>query len=99
APHNAWVELVCGSAAMTLAKSVAPIEIVNDINGEIVNFFQQLRDNGAELNKLISLTPYARAEFENARLKEPNLSRLERARRFFVAAMMAINGSFGDAPG
>ncbi len=98
-PHNAWVELFCGSAAMTLAKAPAPVEVINDINGEIVNFFRQLRDHSEPLRTAISLTPYAREEFEVARKEGNDLPDLERARRFFVAAMMAINGSFGDAPG
>jgi DNA adenine methylase len=98
-PHNAWVELFCGSAAMTLAKEPAPIEVINDINDEIVNFFRQLRNHSEQLCQQIRLTPYARAELEQARIHEPGISDLERARRFFVSAMMAINGSFGDAPG
>lgn len=98
-PHNAWVELFCGSAAMTLAKSPAPIEVINDINGEIVNFYQQLRDHGDDLLRKIELTPYARAELELSRTSSDQISKLERARRFFVAAMMAVNGSFGAAKG
>ena len=38
-PHNAWVEAFCGSAALTVAKSPAPIEVINDLDGDIVNFF------------------------------------------------------------
>lgn len=98
-PHNCWVELFCGSAAMTLAKEPAPIEVINDINGEIVNFYQQLRDHGDELLKKIELTPYARAELELSRSLPKDISNVERARRFFVAAMMAVNGSFGAAKG
>jgi DNA adenine methylase len=98
-PHNAWVELFCGSAAMTLAKTPAQIEVINDINEEITNFFRQLRENHEELIRQISLTPYSRAEFELSRINEANLTPIERARRFFVAAMMAINGCFGDMPG
>ena len=97
--HNAWVELFCGSAAMTLAKPIAPIEIINDLNGDIINFFEQLRDNGEKLLKQIRLTPYSRKEFEISRESYIDLSDMERARRFFVSAMMAINGSFGDSPG
>src|SRR6266487_7023916 len=77
-PHNAWVELFCGSAAMTLAKKPAPIEVINDINGEIVNFFRQLRDNSDRLLKLLSLTPYAREEFELARVNGRKLTEVER---------------------
>lgn len=98
-PHNAWVEAFCGSAALTLAKKPAPIEVINDINGDIVNFFRQLRDHSIEMRRLLKLTPYAREELERARSRETELSNLERARRFFVAAMMAINGSFGEAEG
>jgi DNA adenine methylase len=98
-PHNCWVELFCGSAAMTLAKAAAPIEIINDLNDEIVNFFEQLRDDGDELLRKIELTPYARAELDLSRSNGTTTSRLERARRFFVAAMMAVNGSFGEDRG
>lgn len=97
--HNAWVELFCGSAAMTLAKPAAPIEVINDLNGDIINFFRQLRNNGTRLLKLIRNTPYSREEFEISRESYEGLSDAERARRFFVSAMMAINGSFGDSPG
>lgn len=98
-PHNAWVDAFCGSCAVTLAKKPAPIEIINDRNGEIVNFFRQLRDNSTEMCRLLRFTPYAREELQLARLSEAKLSGLERARRFFVAAMMAINGCFGEAEG
>src|SRR5438874_8356962 len=81
-PHNAWVELFCGSAAMTLAKKPAPLEVINDINSEIVNFYEQLRDRGDELLRRIELTPYARAELERARNKPIAHSKVERARRF-----------------
>jgi DNA adenine methylase len=98
-PHNCWLELFCGSAAMTLAKKPAEIEIINDINEEIVNFFKQLRNNGDKLLIQIELTPYARVELDLARAAVGRISNLERARRFFVAAMMAVNGSFGTRKG
>lgn len=98
-PHNAWAEPFCGSAAMTLAKKPAPIEVINDINGDIVNFYEQLRDHGDELRRRIRLTPYARGELDLSRSTGRRISKIERARRFFVAAMMAVNGSFGKAKG
>ena len=98
-PHNAWVEAFCGSAAVTLAKDPAPIEVINDTNSEIINLFSQLRKNSSRLCKLVELTPYAREELNNARLSKKKLSDLERARRFLVSSMMAINGVFGEAQG
>jgi len=96
-PHNAWVEAFCGSAALTLAKPVVPIEVLNDLDGDVVNLFTQVRDNAEELCRAVALTPYARAEFENANTRSAGLSPLERARRFLVSAMMTVNGMVGSS--
>src|ERR1019366_10105337 len=79
-PHNAWVEAFCGSAALTLAKVPAQIEVINDINGEVINFFHQLRNNSSKLRHLLKLTPYAREELKLARLSGKKLTDIERAR-------------------
>ena len=98
-PHNCWVEAFCGSASMTLAKLPAPIEVINDIDNEIVNLFTQLRNNPEKLYAQLDLTPYASQELVNARVKDANDTDLERARKFLVQAMMAINGVFGEEKG
>jgi DNA adenine methylase len=98
-PHNCWVEAFCGSAAITLRKKQAPIEVINDIDNEIINVFEQLRDNHLELCRLIELTPYAEQELINARIEANGITKLEEARRFLVQSMMAINGVFGDERG
>jgi len=89
-PHNCWVEAFCGSAAITLAKPAAPIEVINDLDGEVTNVFEQLRTNSEALCKAVALTPYAREEFELARYGAPATNPLERARRFLVATMMSF---------
>lgn len=98
-PHNCWVEVFCGSASLTLRKSPAQIEIINDIDKEIINLFEQLRNNHEELCRLIALTPYAEQELIDARIAVKDLSNVERARRFLVQSMMAINGVFGEERG
>jgi DNA adenine methylase len=98
-PHNAWVEAFCGSAALTLAKPPAPIEVINDIDGQIVNLFQQLRNNSKELCRVVALTPYAREEFELARQTQKETDPLERARRFLVATMMTVNATIRGSCG
>ncbi len=98
-PHNCWVEAFCGSAALTLRKEAAPIEIINDIDGDIINLFRQLRNRPNALCNKIDLTPYSEEELVNARVVDPKLSKLERARRFLVQSMMAVNGVFGEERG
>lgn len=95
-PHNAWVEAFCGSAAITLAKKPVLIEVINDIDGEIVNLFDQLRANPAALCCEVGLTPYARAAFEDSRKRVNDVGGLERARRFLVRSMMTVNATVGN---
>lgn len=98
-PHNAWVEAFCGSAALTLAKKPAPIEVINDLDGQIINLFRQLRDNPEALCRAVALTPYARAEFQNAKKPHRDEDSLERARKFLVATMMTINATMTSSTG
>lgn len=98
-PHNCWVEAFCGSASLTLRKSPAAIEVINDIDNEIVNLFDQLRNNQQELCRLVSLTPYAEQELKSSRINGRVLTNVEKARRFLVQSMMAINGVFGEERG
>src|SRR5713101_8888033 len=73
-PHNAWVEVFCGSAAMTLAKPCAPIEVINDIDHNVVNLFDQLRNHTEALCRSVALTPYAREELDRARRETSDAS-------------------------
>lgn len=99
-PHSCWVEVCCGSAALTLRKEPALMEVINDIDNEIINLFEQLRNNTEELCRLIDLTPYAEGELIKARIPiEASVSKVERARRFLVQSMMSINGVFGKEKG
>ena len=96
-PHHAWVEVFCGSAAITLAKEPAPIEIINDLDGQVVNLFKQLRKNPDALCRAVSLTPYAREEFAHAKLNDPDKDPLEKARLFLIATMMTVNATIGSS--
>lgn len=96
-PHNAWVEAFCGSAAITLAKKPAPIEVINDRDGNIVNLFRVLRNNHRALISTVALTPYARQEFVTAGRWKKKLTSVERARVFLARTMMTVNGDGNGA--
>ncbi|HFC10149.1 MAG TPA: DNA adenine methylase, partial [Chloroflexi bacterium] len=61
-PHTTYVEVFGGSAGVLLRKPPAPIEVYNDLDGEVVNFFRVLRERPEELARAVEFTPYARAE-------------------------------------
>jgi DNA adenine methylase len=87
-----YCEVFGGSAAVLINRPPAQVETYNDLDGEIVNFFQCLRDLGDDLVRLIGLTPFSRAELVRALTPSTGLTNLERARRFFVRARQTRTG-------
>jgi DNA adenine methylase len=69
-----------------LNRRPSPVETYNDLDGEVVNFFRMLRDEGDKLVRAIGLTPFSREEFASACKLDPKLDAFERARRFYVRA-------------
>ena len=55
-----------GSAAVLLNRKPSPIETYNDLDGEVVNFFRVLREEGDALIDSILFTPYSREEYVKA---------------------------------
>src|SRR4051812_38756618 len=47
-PHKAYVEVFCGSAKLLFAKKPSHWEIINDFNGDLINFFRVVRHRPAE---------------------------------------------------
>jgi DNA adenine methylase len=89
--HRVYVERFFGSAAVLFANG--PTEILNDLDGAVVNFFRVLRERPAELARALALTPYARAEYEQlaAGFDDPGPDDLERARRWFIRVNQSIS--------
>lgn len=81
-----------GSAAVLINRKPAPLETYNDLDSELVTFFQVLRNNADELIRQIGLTPFSREELIKACKPEQGLSDLERARRFYVRARQTRTG-------
>jgi len=81
-----------GSASVLLNVDPYPIETYNDLDCELVNFFEALRNQRSRLIKAISLTPFSREELVRACTPERGLSKLERARRFYVRARQTRTG-------
>jgi len=94
-PHRVYIEPFAGSLAVFFAKRPAVHEIVNDLDGAVVTFFRVLREAPAELERACRLTPYAREEYETARIDEEGISDLERARRFWIR----VNQGFAKTAG
>ena len=94
-PHRIYVEVFGGAAHLLFAKPQSEIEVYNDIDENVVNFFRVLRDpeKSRRLQELLRFTPYSRKEFYFCRdnLNETGIDDVERARRFFVINRQSFN--------
>lgn len=96
--HVCYTEVFGGAAGVLLQKPRAYAEVYNDLDGDIVTLFEVLRDSSSreKLIEQLVLTPYSRADFENA--WEPTENKVERARRVCIRAQMGF-GSAGATKG
>lgn len=87
------IDLFAGSMVVSLNYHGNVIRTANEINGEITNFFTQLRDHEEELVRALRLTPYSETEFDNSWTTEvAEISDMERARRFYVRVRQSFFG-------
>ncbi|HET6248682.1 MAG TPA: DNA adenine methylase [Tepidisphaeraceae bacterium] len=93
--HRVYVEPFGGAANVILRKRRSDVEIYNDLDHRLVNFFRVLRNREqfAELIRLSTLTPYSREEFARlTEIPEP-ADAVEAAWWFFVRCRQAMGGA------
>lgn len=82
--HEVYIEPYFGSGAVFFNKRPARIETLNDLDGNVVNYFKVVREQPEELGRMLKLTPFARDEYYAACELCEEDSDIERARKFAV---------------
>lgn len=96
-PHQTYVEPYGGAGSVLFTKPAAPIEVYNDLHGDLTNLFQVLRDDPNELERRVTLTLHSRAEYEHAVdvLNDPTITDPhDRAVAFFVGMNQGFGGTY-----
>jgi DNA adenine methylase len=98
--HVHYVEPYAGSLAVLLAKPPVRMETVNDLDRDLMLFWQVLRDRPDDLARVCLLTPHSRSEYARCRsdLSGPG-DDLERARRVWVVLTQGRGGTLGSLTG
>ena len=96
--HKVYVEPFFGGGAVFWAKQQSEVEIVNDLNGNVVNFYRQLKTNYQELKNLVDATPYSREVYKQALViyHTPYIfSPVHRAWAFWVCTIQGFSNQIG----
>jgi DNA adenine methylase len=95
--HQTYVEVFAGGAALFFAKNTSPVEVINDLDSGIVNFYRVLRDSEKfkRFQFLVSLTPFSRTEHACCKASWADCDdEVDRAHRWFVVNRMCYGGIF-----
>ena len=94
--HQTYVEVFGGGASVLMEKGESHLEVYNDLDNRLVEFFEVCRDSGDELSEWLQETPYSRAVFERYRRRwsEGDLpdTKFERAAQFFYLQSASYGG-------
>ena len=85
--HHSYLEPFFGSGAVLFNKERSNIETVNDLDNNVVNLFEWIKNDPEKLAHEIYYTPYARQTYEDAFSMEPKNS-LEKALFFYIRLNM-----------
>lgn len=67
-PHETYTESFAGGATLYWARQPAKVEVLNDINGELVNFYVVLKTKPDELHQKMQTLLHSRQQFDFARI-------------------------------
>lgn len=92
--HTCYVELFCGGAALFfLRDNPAKTEVINDLNGELVNLYRVVQNHLEEFVRQFKWCISSRQVFEWEKLKVPDtLTDIQRAARFYYLQQHAFGG-------
>lgn len=101
--HTCYVELFAGAAALYFMKRPSQVEIINDINGDLVNLYRVVKHHLEEFVRQFKWCITSRQIYEWMKCTDPaTLTDIQRAARFFYIQKLSFGGkvegqSFGTA--
>lgn len=100
-PHKVYAEPFTGGAAIFFAKEPSPCEILNDTNGELINFYEVCKRDFSALQQKIEIPLHCRTMHEDAEVIYASPRLFTPVQRAWAVWMLAsssygskLNGSF-----
>ncbi|WP_414451303.1 DNA adenine methylase [Burkholderia sp. 22PA0099] len=91
--HETYVEVFAGGAALFFMRPPAKVEVVNDVNGELVNLYRVVQHHLEEFVRQFKWALTSRQVFEWLKLTVPEtLTDIQRAARFYYLQKNCFGG-------
>lgn len=100
--HKLYAEVFVGGGAIFWAKQPSEVEVINDTNRELINFYEVVKSEFVELEKMIRISLHSRSLFNDAIViyQNPHMfTRIQRAWAVWAQAAQSfssmLEGSWG----
>lgn len=92
--HECYVEAFAGgAAALLLRPTPAPVEVLNDVNGELVNLYRVVRHHLDEFVRMFRWSLVSRQMWDWAKIERPEtLTDVQRAARWYYLQKLSFGG-------
>lgn len=91
--HTTYVEPFAGGAQVFFRKDPSPVEVLNDLDGEVVNFFRVCQLHHEELIRYLRYCLVSRKLYELLQAQDPKLlTDVQRAGRFLYLQKTSFGG-------
>lgn len=95
--HTCYVEPFCGAAALYFMKPPSTVEVINDINGELVNLYRVLKHHPEELMRQFRWALVSRQMYQWFNMTPTEiLTDIQRAARFYYLQKQGFGGKVAD---
>ena len=95
--HTCYVEPFCGAAALYFLKTPSKTEVINDINGELVNLYRVVKHHLEEFIRQFKWALVSRQIYKWLQdTPEETLTDIQRAARFYYLQKQAFGGKVAD---
>ena len=101
--HTCYVEPFCGAAALYFMKDQAEVEVLNDINGELINMYRVVKHHLEEFIRQFKWALVSREMYRWLQITpEETLTDIQRPARFYYLQKLSFGGkvdgrTFGTA--
>jgi len=92
--HKRYVEPFIGGAAVFFAKNPSESEVINDTNGELINFYEVLKRDFSALQQEIEISLHSRKLHHHAEVVYANPDMFDHIKRAWAVWMLA-NSLYG----
>ncbi|KFK92745.1 MULTISPECIES: DNA adenine methylase [unclassified Serratia (in: enterobacteria)] len=95
--HTCYVEPFCGAAALYFLKAPSKTEVINDINGELVNLYRVVKHHLEEFVRQFKWALVSRQIYKWLQVTpEETLTDIQRAARFYYLQKQAFGGKVAE---